>query len=275
MIPKIIHYVWLSGEEKPEVYQKCLDSWQRFMPVYEYKEWTLKNLPAEVLNHPFVSEAIKAKKWAYATDYIRVWALYNHGGIYLDLDVEVFKSFDPFLKHRAFSCTEFNPNIFYNEIKKLNKKGYTIKGLNIEAAVLGAEKAHPWIKGILEYYNGLKFINEQKYLFSIIMPRIVTKETLKYGFRYFPLYQILDEDIHIYPPDTFSYLFDYNRIKTDFKSLENNPIRFARHLVAHGWFGKNSQETIGFNLKKLILIILGKKIVNKFKSIFSKAKLNV
>ena len=89
MIPKIIHCVWLSGEDKPEVYKKCIDSWIDKMPDYEIKEWSLKNLPKEVLNHSFVASAIQAKKMAYATDFIRLWALYNYGGIYLDMDVMV------------------------------------------------------------------------------------------------------------------------------------------------------------------------------------------
>lgn len=269
MIPKVIHYVWLSGEEKPEGYIKCLETWSLHMPDYEYQEWTLNNLPQDVLSHPFVSAAIKAKKWAYATDFIRVWVLYHYGGIYLDLDVEVFQRFDPFLKHRAFSCTELNPDIFYNEIKHFNEKNYVIKGLNIEAAVLGAEPNHPWMKDMVNFYNSIMFKNDLEYLHKIIMPRNVSKISQKYGFRYIPLYQILDEDIHIYPPDTFSYLYDYNRIRHDFDSLKSNPIRYARHIVAHGWYDVKNKETLTFKFKKLIIKIIGNKNIKAIKRNFS------
>ena len=75
MIPKIIHCVWLSGDDKPEIYKRCINSWIEVMPEYEIKEWSLKNLPDEVLNHSFVSSAIQAKKWAYVSDYIRAYAI--------------------------------------------------------------------------------------------------------------------------------------------------------------------------------------------------------
>lgn len=96
MIPKIIHCVWLSGDKKPFFYLNCVKSWQEQMPDFQIQEWSLDKLPKEVVEHPFVKGAIESRKWAYATDYIRLWILYNFGGIYLDLDVMVFKSFNPF-----------------------------------------------------------------------------------------------------------------------------------------------------------------------------------
>lgn len=84
MIPKLIHCVWLSGDEKPSQYKMCIDSWKKTMPDYEIREWNMTNLPDEILNHQFVGQAIEARKWAYATDVIRLWLLKNYGGIYLD-----------------------------------------------------------------------------------------------------------------------------------------------------------------------------------------------
>ena len=77
MIPKLIHCVWLSGDCKPEMYKKCIASWEETMPDYDIKEWSLENLPKGVMNHSFVSSAIKARKWAYATNFRRLWGLYN------------------------------------------------------------------------------------------------------------------------------------------------------------------------------------------------------
>ena len=84
MIPKIIHYTWFSGDEYPEKIKKCIDSWHRFMPDYEFRLWDMKSI--ENIDSPFLKEAIKMKKWAYAADMVRCYAVYNFGGIYLDTD---------------------------------------------------------------------------------------------------------------------------------------------------------------------------------------------
>lgn len=264
MIPKTIHCVWLSGDEKPEVYKECVRSWREIMPDFEIKEWSLANLPTEVRLHPFVQAALDARKWAFATDYIRVWILYNYGGIYLDMDVMVYKSLEPFLKHRAFSCTEFDPRYFYKNFKI--KEGRDILGLNIEAAVMGAEKGHPWIKDILTQYDQLNFTSDKKKIMSLLMPLIVTKASKKYGFRYIPVYQVLSEDIHIYGPDTFSSCYDLNIYRDNPMGSE---VRFAHHLCAHGWY-ESPDMSLLFRIKRLGIKIFGKNLTSKIKKIFIK-----
>lgn len=265
MIPKIIHCVWLSGEEKPEMHKDCLESWQRVMSDYEIKEWSIKNLPDEVLNHPFVKSAIAVRKWAFATDYIRVWALYTYGGVYMDLDVYAYRNFDRFLRHRAFSCIEFDPRLFYNDIKK--KVGSRILGCNVEAAVLGAEANHPWIKDVIHRYDGLVFENTPQFCDSMIMPMIISNVSLKYGYKYVPAYQVLDEDIHIYPSDTFSSLYDFSLSgKQDYHDLGDNELRFAYHIVAHSWY-EEAGSSLVFKIKHLMIKIFGKSAMNKLKKI--------
>ncbi|WP_346696393.1 glycosyltransferase family 32 protein [Barnesiella viscericola] len=271
MIPKIIHCVWLSGEDKPEVYKKCIDSWIDKMPDYEIKEWSLKNLPKEVLNHSFVASAIQAKKWAYATDFIRLWALYNYGGIYLDMDVMVYKPFDVFLKYKAFSCIELNPYFLY---KTLHKK--EIIGLGIEAAVLGCERQHEWIGDIMDYYKNKIFINDPKYYVNFIMPRILTRVSVeKYGFKMVPTYQVLEKDIHIFSCDAFSSIYNWNTISTtDFTpsdlDLGESPTRYAFHICAHSWYEDYSTRGFLYKIKKIGLYILGKSNISKIKGIFIK-----
>lgn len=266
MIPKTIHCVWLSGDKKPEIYQKCLDSWHNIMPEYEIKEWSMNNLPQEVLNHSFVASAIQAKKWAYATDYIRLWALYNYGGIYMDLDVMVYKPFDVFLKYRAFSCIELNPYYLY---KTLHKK--EIIGLGIEAAVLGCEKKHEWINDIMEYYKDKIFINDPKYYTDFIMPRILTRISKeKYGFKMVPTYQILEQDIHIFSCDVFSSIYNWSTIKTvDYfpteTDLGESPTRYAYHICAHSWHEDLSTKEIKYIIKKQIINFFGENNINKIK----------
>lgn len=101
MIPKVIHYCWFGGAELPLLAQQCLESWKKHCPDYRIVEWNEENYPLE--NAPdYVKEAISAKRWAFATDYIRLDVVYQYGGVYLDTDVELVKSLDPLLEHEAF-----------------------------------------------------------------------------------------------------------------------------------------------------------------------------
>jgi hypothetical protein len=223
------------------------------MPEYEIMLWDSKRAPIESVL--FVKQAYEARKWAYATDYIRLFALYHHGGIYLDMDVFVYKSFDPFLNHGAFSSVEFDHRAFYDQLKK--KEKFPI-GLGIEAAVIGAQKGHPWIKDLMDFYENREFINDHDYYWNIIMPRVMTKISMeKYGFKYIPVYQILKEDVHIYPPDVFS--------------MQNPPceIKYSTHICAHSWYeGKKANSYKKFILEKII----GINNWNRIKKIIRKNK---
>lgn len=101
MIPKIIHYCWFGRGEKPELAKKCIASWEKYCPDYKIIEWNEDNF--DVNGCTFTKEAYKAKKWAFVTDYVRLWAIVNYGGIYMDADVEVIRPLDRFLTETAFS----------------------------------------------------------------------------------------------------------------------------------------------------------------------------
>ncbi|WP_405324064.1 glycosyltransferase family 32 protein [Fibrobacter sp.] len=135
MIPKKIHYIWLSNSEKPAGILRCLQSWKEKLPGYEIVEWNESNLP--IADFPFTKEAYEAKKWAFVSDFFRLWVLLNNGGIYLDTDVMVHSSFDPFLKHKLFLGTEFTDQI--------------------STHIIGCEKDHPFIRACLEYYKDRHF----------------------------------------------------------------------------------------------------------------------
>jgi mannosyltransferase OCH1-like enzyme len=100
MIPKIIHYTWFSGDEMPQVIKECIASWKRILPEYELRLWDYNAI--KDIDSVFLKEALEVKKWAYAADFVRLYALYNEGGIYLDTDVMVFKRFDCFLNDKCF-----------------------------------------------------------------------------------------------------------------------------------------------------------------------------
>ena len=266
MIPKVIHCIWLSGDDKPKLYQECINSWHDIMPGYEVKEWSMSNLPEEVLNHSFVASAIQAKKWAFAADYIRLWLLYTYGGVYLDMDVMVYKKFDPFLNHSAFGCIEFNPRNFYKYIQV--KKADHIFGLNIEAAILGAIAKHEWIKSMMDFYENLTFINSPQFYNTIIMPLIVTQKSINLGFKYIPIYQVLKGDIHIYPSDVFSSCYDMSITACNsYKELGRNNIRYAVHLCAHSWYEFKDTKTNTHKIKAFIIKILGKQNIKRIKEI--------
>ena len=99
-IPKYIHYCWFGKGEKPDIVKKCIESWKANLSDYEIIEWNEENF--DINSNDYVREAYKVKKFAFVSDYVRVYALYNHGGIYLDTDVEVFKSFDEIFNNESF-----------------------------------------------------------------------------------------------------------------------------------------------------------------------------
>ena len=108
-IPKVILYCWFGRGEKPELAKKCIESWKKYCPDYEFKEWNEDNF--DIHSNKYVEQAYNARKFAFVTDYVRLYALYYEGGVYMDTDVEVLKPIDEFLKHKAFSSFENNNTI--------------------------------------------------------------------------------------------------------------------------------------------------------------------
>ncbi len=137
MIPKIIHYVWVGNNPKPKDIKKCMKTWKKHLKDYKIIEWNESNF--DISSHPFVKKAYEAKKWAYVSDYIRMYAIYNYGGIYLDTDVLVLENFDKFLNNKVFVGFE--------------RKNYPF------TAVFGAEKKNKFIKKLLDYYDNLDAYN--------------------------------------------------------------------------------------------------------------------
>lgn len=105
MIPKTIHYCWFGRNPLPKLAKKCIKSWKKYCPDYEIIEWNEDNF--DISSAPlYVRQAYETKKWAFVSDYVRLWAMVNYGGIYMDTDVEVVKPLDQFLVHNAFSGFE-------------------------------------------------------------------------------------------------------------------------------------------------------------------------
>lgn len=105
MIPKLIHLCWFSGDEYPEDIKFCLESWRRVLPDFRVKVWTKEM--ALATGFDFVKEAISVKKWAFAADVVRLYAVYHDGGVYMDSDIYVRKRFDDFLEKNVLSFKNF------------------------------------------------------------------------------------------------------------------------------------------------------------------------
>lgn len=142
MIPKVIHYCWLSGDKKPRVVRQCMKSWHKLLPDYEIKCWNADNFDLDSI--PFVREAVEMKKWAFASDYIRLYALYTEGGIYLDSDVEIFKRFDHLLDKSFFTGVETRD--------KEHSEFFP------ESAIMGAERGNEFIRLCMKVYHERHFI---------------------------------------------------------------------------------------------------------------------
>lgn len=104
VIPKKIHCFWFSGEEKPDLYKKCIDSWKKFCPDYEIIEWNAENY--DVTKNQYMYEAFQKRKWAFVSDYARLDILYEFGGVYMDMDVELVSSLTPYLMADGFFCRQ-------------------------------------------------------------------------------------------------------------------------------------------------------------------------
>lgn len=141
MIPKIIHYCWFGRGPMPELVLKCIESWHKFMPDWEYKLWSEDNFDVNMM--PYTAEAYAAKKYAFVSDVARLWALRQYGGVYLDTDVEVFKSLEPLLKYSAFVGFEGS------------------KRMPIGTCVMGTVPQGDWISEMCNTYSPTKhFVKE-------------------------------------------------------------------------------------------------------------------
>lgn len=188
MIPKIIHYCWFGRNPLPELAVKCIDSWRRLFPDYEIKEWNEDNFDVDIIT--YTSQAYKAKKYAFVSDYARFWILYHYGGLYFDTDVEVIKPMDDILSKGPFLGCEKKP--VKEGIPRVNP------GLGI-GAFAGCEL----FKEILDFYSGLFFFDPSGMYNQITVVEYTTKILCRYGLRNVEGIQEV-AGINIYPWEYFS-----------------------------------------------------------------------
>lgn len=234
MIPKIIHLCWLSGDPYPKLIADCIKSWKNKMPDYEILLWNSERI--DINSNLWLEQTFKWKKYAFAADYIRFYALYHYGGIYLDADVEMLRSFDSLLDRVCFVGEE--------------------AGGDIEAAVLGVEKELPWIKECLDYYTDRAFVKSDGTFDMRPVPLLMKEVLSKYPeVEILPFYYFSPKDynvgkIEIFPETYCIHHFDGKWVKKGLKY----EIKIVLHKVLYFIFGR-----VGHNKIVRIIRLLLKK----------------
>ena len=182
MIPKKIHYCWFGRGEMPLLTKECIASWHKYLPDWEYKLWNEDNF--DVNSTPYTAEAYAAGKYAFVSDYVRLQALVNEGGVYLDTDVEVLKPLDGLLTNKAFAGFEGS------------------KYLPVGSCVMASEAHGEWVTEMLNAYNGRHFIMSDGSYDMTTNVQFITSIMAANEFKQNGKEQYY-KDLHIYPVDYF------------------------------------------------------------------------
>lgn len=239
-IPKKIHYCWFGEGEIPPKDKLCIESWKKYCPDYEIIQWNEKNY--DLSKNKYMLEAYRNKKWGFLTDYARLDIIYSQGGIYLDTDVEIIKSFDELLENIAFMGFE--------------EGNYVNTGIGF-----GAEKYNIVVNNISNLYEDLSFYKEDGSLNLLPCPYIITDYLESIGLvRNNTLQYLLG--VAIFPSEYFSPKeFSTDRIK-----ITNNT--FSIHHYNASWLTKEEKRNLV--ISKYINRTFGKKIGNKLNSYVSR-----
>jgi hypothetical protein len=181
MIPKVIHYCWFGRGQMPALAIKCIASWKKYLPDYELRLWNEDNF--DIHRVPYVKEAYEARKYAFVTDYVRLYVLYHFGGIYLDTDVEMLKSLDDLLQLPGFSGFE--------------------SASEVPTGIMGCEKHNEWAKEQLDYYKMKHFLKADGTPDLTTNVQVISGIMEANGFNLHNSYQVYKNCMHIFPKDFF------------------------------------------------------------------------
>ena len=231
-----------------------MDSWKKVMPDYEWKLWNTETFDIEN-SIPYVKEAFANRKWAFVADYIRLYALYTEGGIYLDSDVKVLKRFDEFLDHSFFTSLEYHPFMIerdcsFNDIDLTGRRlvDKYISGIALQAAIMGAEKGCGFVGKIMEWYKDKHFVMSDGGLgIDVIAPQIYARIAEDYGFLYKDEDQKLRNGIMIYRSEVFAG----NR-------REATPESYAIHYCENSWVKRSFYDKLGHYWKFFCYLVKSK-----------------
>ena len=238
MIPKTIHYCWFGRNPLPKLAHRCIESWKKFLPDYEIKEWNEDNFDVNIV--PYTREAYAAKKYAFVSDYARFWILYNYGGLYFDTDVEIIRPLDDIIAKGPFMGRE--------DSFKVNP------GLGL-SAVPGLSL----YKEVLELYATLTFVNISGGLNLTTVVDYTTDLLLKYGLNDEIKVQKV-ANICIYPIDYFNPI-----------SVKDGKLRITNNTRTIHHFAQSWQSPLRKYGRKLILFIGGVKLKSFLKKLLYKS----
>ena len=183
MIPRTIHYCWFGKAPMPQLAQDCIASWHRYMPDWEYRLWNEDNFDIEAMR--YTSESYAAGKYAFVSDVARLWALAHEGGVYMDVDFEVYRPFDDLLHHHAFVGIEGS------------------KHQPVMMGVCASEAQGEWVTEMLNAYHDRHFIKVDGSPDLTTNVKFVTAQMVANGFRQDGSEQDY-KDLHVFPVDYFS-----------------------------------------------------------------------
>lgn len=249
MFPKLIHYCWFGRNPLPDSAKKCIDSWRKFFPDYEIKEWNEDNF--NVYEIPYTSEAYALKKYAFVSDYARFKILYEYGGIYFDTDVEVIKSFDDIIERGPFMGAEINGSFTKNSFPQINP------GLG-----LASYSKNKIYHELIEIYKNLHFISMDGSINYKTIVKYTTELLVKNGLA--PNNDIQNiEGISIYPSDFFNPFDDTTgRLKI---SCNTHSI----HWYSKTWINESKFRR---DLARVSHRILGSKLIPRIKKFIADLK---
>lgn len=232
MIPKVIHYCWFGGNPLPELARKCIESWQKYCPDYQIIEWNEGNF--DFSSCDYALEAYKAQKWAFISDYARLKILVEHGGIYMDTDVELIKPLDKFLNEQAFSGFEDE--------------------CCVPTGIMACEKNFKLFEILLKRYDARKFVNPDGTFDTTTNVVEITKYLASNGLLLNNQKQTID-GLTLYPKEYFC-----PKSNTTGK-IECTNNTHAIHHFAGSWL------TLWERCKTVIIRLLGRNIMEKILNI--------
>lgn len=258
MIPNIIHYCWFGGNPLPESAKKCIDSWRKFLPDYEIKEWNETNY--DVHKIPYIHEAYEARKFAFVSDYARFDILYQYGGLYFDTDVQLLKPMDEIIAKGPFMGRE--AGAYLHNICE----GYEGLGLGVNPGLgLGVNPGLGLYKEFLDAYNDFKFRNGDGKLNTKTIVSYTSEILVAHGLNSDNDNPQFVAGVWIYPADVFCPMDHTQGNKV---TLTDRTVSI--HLYDCSWIDHNSLSYKLHILKNWLMRRLGANAVNKVANILKR-----
>lgn len=227
-IPKIVHLVWLGDNPFPPEVKRCLESWVRYLSGYKIRIWRAED--TRPINCEYLRQALSEKKWAFATDVVRFYALYTEGGIYMDADILLYKSFEHIIPDEGFAT-------FHEHIGSK---------IQLQAAMMMGSKGNIICKDAFEYYCCRNFRREDGSLDLTVSPAVLADVASRHGWVKKDTLQHFGSEMQtavVYPGDM---LTPHNHARNE------NPDAIGRHCILGSWRKRKFGRHLEIQVKRLL-----------------------